>query len=42
MATVELPAAKTYDTYGVSVKEYVTFREQGFLVVRGLVPQEGT
>jgi phytanoyl-CoA hydroxylase len=28
----------TYQTYTVSVNEYVTFRDQGFLVVRGLVP----
>jgi phytanoyl-CoA hydroxylase len=30
-------APPTYDRYRVSVQEYVTFREQGFLVVRNLV-----
>jgi chlorinating enzyme len=30
--------ARTYERYRVSVQEYVTFREQGFLIVRGLVP----
>ncbi len=29
---------RTYDPYHVSVQEYVTFHEQGFLVVKGLVP----
>src|SRR6476661_938652 len=29
--------ASSYPPYQVSVQEYVTFREQGFLVVRGLV-----
>src|SRR5262249_61635025 len=29
-----------YTPYRVSVSEYVTFGEQGFLVVRGLVPLE--
>ncbi len=28
------------DKYRVSVEEYITFKRQGFLVVRGLVPQE--
>lgn len=32
--------ARTYARYRVSVNEYVTFREQGFLIVRGLVPPE--
>src|SRR5258708_14999091 len=32
--------ARSYERYRVSVKEYVTFREQGFLIVRGLVPPE--
>lgn len=32
--------AKTYPRYAVSVDEYSTFRRQGFLVVRGLIPQE--
>ena len=31
---------KTYTPYAVSVQEYVTFHEQGFLIVRGLVPPE--
>src|SRR5687768_16086099 len=29
---------RSYEPYRVSVQEYVTFREQGFLVVKGLVP----
>lgn len=36
-------AARPYtphERYRVSVQEYVTFREQGFLIVRGLVSQE--
>lgn len=31
---------KPYDRYRVSVQEYVTFRDQGFLLVKGLVPPE--
>ncbi|MBO0791669.1 MAG: phytanoyl-CoA dioxygenase family protein, partial [Ktedonobacteraceae bacterium] len=31
---------RTYEPYRVSVREYVTFHEQGFLVVRGLIPPE--
>ncbi len=31
------PAAVRSDRYQVSVQEYLTFREHGFLVVRGLV-----
>ena len=31
---------KPYERYRVSVQEYVTFHQQGFLIVRGLVPQE--
>ncbi len=31
---------RSYAPYRVSVQEYVTFHEQGFLVVRGLVPPE--
>jgi len=31
---------RDYDPYPVSVQEYVAFHEQGFLVVRGLVPLE--
>ena len=34
------PTQKTYTPYRVSVQEYVTFHEQGFLIVRDLVPQE--
>ena len=34
------PTQKTYTPYRVSVQEYVTFHEQGFLIVKGLVPQE--
>ncbi len=32
--------SKAYEPYRVSVQEYVTFHEQGFLIVRGLVPQD--
>lgn len=32
--------AKKYDTYRVSVEEYRTFREKGFLVVRDLIPMD--
>lgn len=31
---------KQYNPYPVTVQEYRTFREQGFLIVRGLVPLE--
>jgi hypothetical protein len=31
---------KSYERYRVSVDEYVTFREQGYLAVHGLVPRE--
>ena len=31
---------KQYQAYKVHVNEYVTFREQGFLVVKGLIPPE--
>jgi phytanoyl-CoA hydroxylase len=34
------PFTNRYKRYGVSVHEYSTFRKQGFLVVRGLVPPE--
>jgi len=33
-------APRTYERYRVSVQEYVTFREQGFLVVKGLVSED--
>ena len=33
-------STKKYEPYRVSVNEYVTFREQGFLIVRGLVPPD--
>jgi hypothetical protein len=33
-----LPAHGSYERYRVSVREYVEFHEQGFLVVRGLIP----
>lgn len=38
-ATVK-PATRTYESYRVSVREYVTFHDQGFLVVKGLVPPD--
>jgi chlorinating enzyme len=34
------PIGRSYARYRVSVQEYVTFREQGFLIVRGLIPLE--
>lgn len=41
-AIADPPVAETAraDRYRVSVQEYITFRKQGFLVVRGLVPPE--
>jgi chlorinating enzyme len=38
-AAVTAPV-RSYGRYRVSVNEYVTFREQGFLIVRGLIPPE--
>lgn len=38
--TVTGLVARRYEPYRVSVQEYVTFHEQGFLVVKGLVPRE--
>ena len=32
------PLPQAYEPYRVSVHEYVTFRDEGFLIVRGLVP----
>ena len=37
---IEPQVSRHYEPYRVSVQEYVTFYEQGFLVVRGLVPLE--
>lgn len=37
---MEVQPRKPYEPYRVSVREYITFREQGFLVVRGLVPPD--
>jgi phytanoyl-CoA hydroxylase len=41
-ATADPPVAETAraDRYRVSVQEYITFRQQGFLVVRGLLSAE--
>ena len=39
MGTLELDAPRVYDRYRVSVEEYRRFREKGFLVIKGLVPQ---
>ena len=36
--TLDTGLTKTYATYRVSVQEYTRFREDGYLVVRGLVP----
>ena len=38
MTTMDLSTARVYETYRVSVDEYRSFRQQGFLVVKGLVP----
>lgn len=41
MSVIDEPTSATerrYDSYRVNVNEYITFREQGFLVVKGLVP----
>ena len=43
MAAVAAPAGRELrrdERYTVSVQEYITFRRQGFLVVRGLIPPE--
>lgn len=37
MVATEQPIAQPFSTYQLSVDEYITFRRQGFLVVRGLV-----
>ncbi len=37
---LETAQARTYEPYRVSVNEYISFREQGFLAVPGLVPLE--
>ena len=38
--SVPAKALKPYPRYRVGVQEYITFHEQGFLIVRGLVPPE--
>ncbi len=35
---MDISAEKVYETYRVSVEEYRLFRDQGFLVVKGLIP----
>ncbi len=40
IGTDVIASQKSYDPYPVSVQEYVTFREQGFLIIRGLISQE--
>ena len=37
---VPVKPLKAYPRYRVSVEEYVTFRRQGYLIIKGLVPQE--
>jgi ectoine hydroxylase-related dioxygenase (phytanoyl-CoA dioxygenase family) len=39
MAIAEMTQPHQYETYRVSVEEYRRFRQQGFLVIKGLVPQ---
>jgi hypothetical protein len=34
------PGIRTYQPYRVSVNEFVTFKQQGFLTIRGLVPAD--
>src|SRR5687768_17067502 len=38
--TIQDMASPAHTRYQVSVEEYITFRRQGFLVVRGLVTQD--
>ncbi len=40
MTIAETSVAKTYEKYRVSVEQYRQFREQGFLVIKGLIPPE--
>lgn len=40
MTATEQPAPRVYEKYRVSVEQYRQFREQGFLVVKGLIPPE--
>jgi phytanoyl-CoA hydroxylase len=39
MTTINVSAPREYETYRISVEQYKTFRERGYLVVKGLVPQ---
>jgi phytanoyl-CoA hydroxylase len=39
MATMEMSRAREYATYRISVEQYKSFRERGYLVVKGLVPE---
>ena len=39
MATMEMSPAREYATYRISVEQYKSFRERGYLVVKGLVPE---
>lgn len=39
MATLEVSAPRAYETYRVSVAQYKQFRTQGFVILKGLVPQ---
>lgn len=40
MVTTEQSVTQPFTSYQLSVEEYITFRRQGFLVVRGLVSPE--
>ncbi len=40
MAIAEMTEPRAYEKYRVNVEEYRRFREQGFLVIKGLVPQD--
>ena len=40
MTTIQISPQRVYETYRVNVEQYRTFREQGFLVVKGLMPHE--
>lgn len=40
MTAVDIRIRREYETYRISVEQYRTFREQGYLAVKGLIPPE--
>src|SRR5436190_18611594 len=40
LAILDTQAPRAYSPYRISVEQYTTFRERGFLVVKGLVPPQ--